>query len=116
MGNSLFLIKDGKKVIELCKANNFRNVTKDFNDIDYRITNDIVAQCGYTPKDYEELLTMINDTIQAIEELKEECVMYGKYSLIEDLKNEGGFETMDDYEWEEREKIKAMPDYFEPKI
>ena len=113
MGTDLYLILNKKQVADLGRAHNYEKF--DFTSTKNQAIHDLIAHIAYVPKDHEELLNIVDETIDSLENLCENAISQGQTQLLDSLR-EQGFETMTDYEWEEREKIKAMPDYFEPKF
>jgi hypothetical protein len=113
MGTDLYLILNKKQVAHLGRAYNYDKY--DFIPTKTKTIRDIIAHIAYMPKDHQELLDIVYETIDSLENLCEDAIVQGKTQLLDSLR-EQGFETMTDYEWEEQNKVKDMPDYFEPKV
>ena len=108
MGVDLLLIRDNQKVADLGRAYHYD--IENPKETMWDIIGDVKLYIGVplNKEDLEDVALRLADGI-------EDVFSAGKCQLLEELK-EYGFETMTDIEWEERQKIKEMPDYFEPKF
>jgi len=114
MGVDLCIVLNGKKVADLYRAYHYKLIDNWENELHKKIIN-IALTIAHNPQDFAELLNMWKRFQSDIELIIDESHRKGQIDLLEQLR-EQGFETMTDYEWEEQQKIKNMPDYFEPKV
>ena len=110
MGTDLFLIKNGKKIVNLGRAYHFKNrqnelemnpkvLEKGAEDLKNEIIKKMNGYIGFVPGKLEMFTEILDDIEISFEDLKNELIGYGQKMLLAALVEEEGVELIEDTEY-----------------